>query len=162
MSVDFENSSAANGLGHEAKSDDIMPGGSAGLKLLPIVRSRHGRPIRRVSLSPLFAATSSRANSFEEIVKITVDFIKTNYAEELGELKYEILDAPSLRSGATRVRRWAVKSDDQTIVIYRLPIERFGGHRRKSAFEARMSIEFQVFSAAANLIGREPDFFLRG
>ena len=128
--------------------------------LLPVLRNRHGRSIRRVSLSPLFAPNSSRINSFEEVVKNTVDFIRANYADELGELKYQIFDAPSFRPGAKRVRRWAVKTDENTIVIYRLPIERFGQHRRKSNFEIRMSIEFQVFSAAADLIGREPDFFL--
>ena len=129
-------------------------------KLLPMIRNRHGRSIRRVSLSPLFAQSSSRISNFDDIVKNTVEFIKANYVDELGDLTYEIHDSPSLRPGSTKVRRWAVKTDQKTIVIYRLPIERFGQHRRKSLFEVRMSIEFQVFSAAADLIGREPDFFL--
>ncbi len=125
-----------------------------------MIRNRHGRSIRRVSFSPLFAQSSSRVGSFDEIIKNTVEFIKVNYSEELGQLKYEIYDSPSYRPGAKKVRRWAVKADQMTIVIYRLPIERFGQHRRKTHFEVRMSIEFQVFSAAAELIGREPDFFL--
>ncbi|MEO0023919.1 MAG: hypothetical protein RL196_360 [Actinomycetota bacterium] len=128
--------------------------------LLPMIRNRHGRSIRRVSLSPLFAQSSSRVGSFEDIVKNTVEFIKANFTDDLGEMKYEIYDSPTFRPDTKRVRRWAVKTDQMTIVIYRLPIERFGQHRRKSPFEIRMSIEFQVFSAAAELIGREPDFFL--
>ena len=131
-------------------------------KLLAITRNRHGRSIRRVALSPLFEQGSSRVGSFDDIVKNTVEFIKANFAEELGELKYEIFDSPSFRPDSKKVRRWAVKSDQMTVVIYRLPIERFGQHRRKTLFEIRMSIEFQVFSAAAELIGREPDFFLGG
>ena len=134
--------------------------GSQPSHLLPIVRNRHGRPMRRVSLSPMLLNGSGRANSFEEIVKNTVEFIRVNYPDELGDLAFQIFDSPSYRPDQKRVRRWAVKSDEKTIVIYRLPIERFGQHRRKSPFEVRMSIEFQVFSAAAELIGREPDFFL--
>ena len=129
-------------------------------RLQPIVRNRHGRSIRRVSFSTLFAQDSSRVGSFEEVVKNTVEFIRANYVDELGDLKYEVFDSPSYRPGIKKVRRWAVKTDQHTIVIYRLPIERFGQHRRKTHFEVRMSIEFQVFSAAAELIGREPDFFL--
>lgn len=129
-------------------------------KLLPMIRNRHGRSIRRVSLSPLFAQSSSRVGSFDDVVKNTVEFIRANFTEDLGEMKYEIFDSPSFRPGIKKVRRWAVKTDQMTIVIYRLPIERFGQHRRKTVFETRMSIEFQVFSAAAELIGREPDFFL--
>jgi hypothetical protein len=124
-------------------------------------RNRHSRPIRRVSLSPLLSASSNRISNFEEIVKNTVEFIKANYSDELAGLRYQIFDSPSFRPGAKRVRRWAVKTDEMTIVIYRLPIERFGQHRRKNLFEIRMGIEFQVFSAAAELIGRDPDFFLR-
>jgi len=130
------------------------------LGLLPLVRNRHGRPVRRNSLSPMLIQSSNRLSSFEEIVKNTVDFIVANYPEELSALRYEIYDSPSYRPDAKKVRRWAVKTNQQTIVIYRLPIERFGQHRRKTSFEIRMSIEFQVFSAAAELIGREPDFFL--
>ena len=150
MSDDFEAGAGASGAPKPSLSTQ-----------LPIVRNRHGRTLRRVTLSPLFTAGSGRIDGFEEVVKNTVDFIKANYAEELGDLKYQIFDAPSFRADAKRVRRWAVKTNEKTIVIYRLPIERFGGHRRKNPFEIRMSIEFQVFSAAANLIGREPDFFLR-
>jgi hypothetical protein len=104
--------------------------------------------------------SSNRMSSFEEIVKNTVEFIIANYPEELSALRYEIYDSPSFRPDSKKVRRWAVKTNQQTIVIYRLPIERFGAHRRKTNFEIRMSIEFQVFSAAAELIGRDPDFFL--
>ena len=115
---------------------------------------------RHISLSPLFSQSSSRVGSFEDIVKNTVEFIKANFADELGDLNYEIYDSPSYRPDVKKVRRWAVKSDQMTVVIYRLPIERFGQHRRKTLFEIRMSIEYQVFSAAAELIGREPAFFL--
>jgi len=125
-----------------------------------LIRNRHGRPVRRNSLSPLFMQSSNRMSSFEEIVKNTVEFIIANYPEELSALRYEIYDSPSFRPDSKKVRRWAVKTNQQTIVIYRLPIERFGAHRRKTNFEIRMSIEFQVFSAAAELIGRDPDFFL--
>jgi len=123
-------------------------------------RNRHGRPVRRTSVSPLFMQSSNRMTSFEEVVKNTVEFITANYPEELSSLRYEIFDSPSYRTDTKKVKRWAVKTSQQTIVIYRLPIERFGQHRRKTPFEIRMSIEFQVFSAAAELIGRDPDFFL--
>ena len=153
MPEDFEaNPELAQGAG--ALKDE------AHSALLPIFRNRHGRPVRRSALSPLFVQSSNRISSFEEVVKNTVDFITANYSEDLSDLKYEIYDSPSYRPDAKKVRRWAVKSDQKTIVIYRLPIERFGQHRRKSIYEIRMSIEYQVFSAAAELIGRDPDFFL--
>ena len=164
MSDDFEAVNRQPETAVSASNQAADPAATASIQaaepLLPIIRNRHGRPIRRVSLSPLFAPNSSRVESFEEVVKNTVEFIRANYADDFAELKYEIFDSPSYRAGTKRVRRWAIKSDQNTIVLYRLPIERFGQHRRKTIFEIRMTIEFQVFSAAADLIGREPDFFL--
>ena len=67
-----------------------------------------------------------------------------------------MLDAPNIGQDARSVRRWAVKREEMTIVIYRLPIERLGHHRRTDALHERMHIEEFVFIAVGNLIGKDP------
>mgnify|MGYP000264037788 FL=1 len=76
--------------------------------------------------------------------------------EELIDLNWEVVDAPSIKPESKGVRRWAVKRDEMTIVIYRVPIERLGHHSRADALHERMHIEEYVFAAVGHLIGKDP------
>ena len=119
-------------------------------------RDRHGRGIRRPLLSNLFRFGDSRLAGFEQIVKSSCEFLRDAWPDELGQLNWRILDAPALPDGAESVRRWSTRPESMTVVIYRLPIERLGHHRRTDPLHERMHIEEYVFTAAASLIGKEP------
>lgn len=118
-------------------------------------RDRHGRGIRQPLLSNLLQ-NSGRHGGFEQIVSGTCDYLINAWPEELAELSWEVLDAPTIKPESKNVRRWAVKRDQMTIVIYRLPIERLGHHRRVDPLHERMHIEENVFAAVGHLIGKDP------
>ena len=118
-------------------------------------RDRHGRGIRQPLLSNLFR-NGGRAKSFDQIVAGACDYLQASWPEELADLKWQVLDAPTLGKDAKAVRRWAVKREEMTIVIYRLPIERLGHPRRTDALHERMHIEEYVFTAVGNLLGKDP------
>lgn len=118
-------------------------------------RDRHGRGIRQHLLGNLNRGTG-RHSSFDQIVAGTCDYLINAWPEELAELSWEVLDAPTIKPDSQGVRRWAVKRDQMTIVIYRLPIERLGHHRRVDALHERMHIEENVFAAVGALIGKDP------
>jgi hypothetical protein len=120
-----------------------------------INRDRHGRGIRQPLLSNQLR-NASRQTSFEQIVAGTCDYLRNAWPEELIDLNWEVADAPSIKPDSKDVRRWAVKSQEMTIVIYRLPIERLGHHRRVDALHERMHIEENVFAAVGHLIGKDP------
>ena len=118
-------------------------------------RDRHGRGIRQPLLSNLLR-NGGRHSSFEQIVAGTCEYLKNAWPEELIDLNWEVIDAPSIKPESKGVRRWAVKRDEMTIVIYRVPIERLGHHSRADALHERMHIEEYVFAAVGHLIGKDP------
>jgi hypothetical protein len=54
------------------------------------------------------------------------------------------------------VKRWSVRAESKTIVIYRLPILRLNHNLQSNPTEERIRIEHFVFEAAAELAGKEP------
>jgi hypothetical protein len=118
-------------------------------------RDRHGRGIRQPLLSNLFRS-GRRTNGFEQIVSGTCEYLKNAWPDDLADLKWQVVDTPSINSESQGVRRWAVKPETMTIVIYRIPIERLGHHRRTDALHERMHIEEFVFAAVGQLVGKDP------
>ncbi|MEN9752500.1 MAG: hypothetical protein RL670_191, partial [Actinomycetota bacterium] len=51
-------------------------------------------------------------------------------------------------------RRWSIIKSPQTVVIFRIPAERFGALR--NPLENRIRIEQLVFEAAGSLVGKDP------
>ena len=78
------------------------------------------------------------------------------WPEELADLKWQVMDAPSIRDESQTVRRWATKKAEMTICIFRVPIERLGHARRADPMHERMHIEEYVFAAVAHLLDKEP------
>lgn len=118
-------------------------------------RDRHGRGLRQPLLSSIFK-NGRRNSTFEQVVGGTCEYLRNAWPDELADLHWEVMDAPGLSPEATGVRRWAVKRDQMTIVIYRVPIERLGHPRRTDALHERMHIEENVFAAVGSLIGKDP------
>lgn len=118
-------------------------------------RDRHGRGIRQSLMSNLFRS-GRRSGGFEQIVAGTCEYLKNAWPEELDQLKWQVLDAPTINAESKGVRRWAVKPESMTIIIYRVPIERLGHHKRTDALHERMHIEEFVFAAVGQLLGKDP------
>jgi hypothetical protein len=66
------------------------------------------------------------------------------------------MDAPVLGANSKFVKRWSVRPETKTIIIYRLPILRLNQSNSSNPTEERVRIEHHVFEAAAELIGKEP------
>jgi hypothetical protein len=119
-------------------------------------RDRHGRGIRHSLSGGLYKTGGSGQDQFASIVSSTCEYLRERWPEELGSLKFQILDAPILGVNSTYVKRWAARVETMTIVIYRLPILRLDQNAHASPTEERVRIEHHVFEAAAELIGKEP------
>lgn len=126
------------------------------MALRPRDRDRHGRGIRHSLSGALYKTGGSSLDSFASIVSSTCEYLKERWPDELGDLQYRIQDAPMLGINSRFVKRWAVRAETKTIVIYRLPILRLNHNLQTNPTEERIRIEHHVFEAAAELIGKEP------
>ena len=126
-------------------------------------RNRHGRGIRGVLVRAPFRGKRA-PSALVEIVAGSVEYLKSAFPEELGKLQWRVSDQAPIQTidGVEQVRRWTNDPATMTIHIYRLPIERLGHVRRMDALHERMHIEEYVFTAAADLIGRDPMDLLPG
>jgi hypothetical protein len=115
-------------------------------------RDRHGRGLRRPLPTKLFSHGIARSGFFEQVVIDTCEYLTQSFPEELSELSWRIEDVPLIREGEG-VRRYQSNKGSMSIVLYRIPIERFGKHKMP---DPRMEIEHAVVSAAAELIDKDP------
>jgi hypothetical protein len=119
-------------------------------------RDRHGRERFRASLVSERVASKTGMTQFEQIVSSTCDYLRGEWPTELKGLNWVVADAPALAEGETEVARYSVNPQTMTITIYRVPIIRLTHNRRTDFLDERMHIEQFVFSAVAELLGREP------
>ncbi len=119
-------------------------------------RNRHGRSIRRQIFGSFIRNQLNQPGSFEQVVSATCDYLRAAWPNELELLNWRVADAPLLGPDDSHVRRWAVRKNTMTIIIFRVPIERLGHHRRTDALHERMHIEEYVFAAAGELLGKDP------
>ena len=124
------------------------------IKARGLHRDRRGRGFRQPFLSRFYPPGEKRLGDFEQAIVAAVDYLRRAWPNELGSLDYKIVDAPSADASKERVRRWSVIRNPQTIVIYRLPVERFDSLRNQ--LDNRIRIEQVVFEAAGNLVGKDP------
>ena len=117
-------------------------------------RDRHGRSVRHSLTGSLYRSGGSAHDQFRAIVETTVEYIKEQWSEELGNMRYLILDAPILGVNSTYVKRWSIRKETMTVVIYRLPITRLNA--QANPISEKVRIEHYVFEAAAALINKEP------
>ncbi len=128
-----------------------MPGKARGIS-----RNRHGRSIRRPVFGSFIRNQLSQPGGFEQVVSATCDYLRASWPDELELLNWRVADAPLLGPDDNQVRRWSVRKNTMTIVIFRIPIERLGHHRRTDALHERMHIEEYVFAAVGELLGKDP------
>lgn len=113
--------------------------------------SRHGREPR----SALTRALGRGTGTFNDIVAETVEFLKTEWPDELAKLSWRVVDAPqNVLNG--ELPRWFSDTANFRITIYRIPIERLTHVRRPDPLDERFHIEQFVFFAVGALLGRDP------
>jgi menaquinone-dependent protoporphyrinogen IX oxidase len=93
---------------------------------------------------------------FEQVVSTACEYLRREWPTELKHLNWQVQDAPELVAGATEVARYSINPETMTVIIYRLPLLRLTHNRRTDYIDERIHIEQEVFSAVAELMGREP------
>jgi hypothetical protein len=126
----------------------------SGKSLSSARRDRHGRGVRHSLTGSLYRSGGSNQDQFRLIVASAVEYIKEHLPEELGNMTALILDAPIVGVNSRYVKRWSIRKESKTIILYRLPILRLDTSNNPN--EERIRIEHHVFEAAAALIGKEP------
>lgn len=107
-------------------------------------------------LSKLFKFGQTRSHGFEQYVETAFEYLKGIWRDELSDVRWKVLDAPSISSYSYEVPRWRVDKDSKVIVIYRIPTERFGQQSRQGFVQERLKVEEQVFEAVADLLDVDP------
>lgn len=114
--------------------------------------SRHGRPLRNFVLAGLGRRPYG---SFADVVADTCEFLREEWPDELRNLRWRILDAPTdVVDG--KLPRWHADARNFRITIYRIPIQRQTHVRRPDAMDERFHTEQFVFYAVGELLGRDP------
>lgn len=119
-------------------------------------RDRHARGMRRPLLDGRKGGWRSGEASFEQIVASTCDYLRANWPDQLENLRWQVSEAPTLSPDSTEIRRWTIRPDKHMVILFRLPIERLGRHRRLNPLDERMHIEHNVFAAVGALIDKDP------
>ena len=90
---------------------------------------------------------------FEQVVQETCEYLRESFPEELGNLSYKIEDLPALAGSSDEVQRYELNPEKLSITLYRIPIQRMNKIKYS---DPQMQIERVVFSAAAELINKDP------
>lgn len=96
----------------------------------------------------------TRWERFDVAVGGAADFLRSAWPE-LREVSFEIAGMPAA-SDPDDTLRWKIDRAHNKIVLYRIPIERFGRLHREDDLHRRMSIEGAVFRAAGEYLDRDP------
>ncbi|TFB53971.1 metallopeptidase family protein [Cryobacterium sp. TMT1-62] len=119
-------------------------------------RDRHGRGIRSSATGPYLPPLQTRIDNFDMTVASTVDYLRSVWPEQLGDVRFVVAAGPSSVLPAIGVERWAVNAAERRVVFYRLPIQRLTRLHRNDDLHRRMVIESCVFRAIAELLGKDP------
>lgn len=123
-------------------------------------RDRHGRGIRRPLWSPRFEPGVARVGDFAATVEDAAEYLRTEFPADFENLEVVVRDLPLLHGDLNSVRKYAFRRDTNTVYIYRIPIQRFRASNNQLTEIFR--IESYVIEAAAEMIGRDPRFYLGG
>lgn len=120
----------------------------------PTRHGRHGRDDRSPVVRPPLAPLETRAERFDLAVASAADFLRSAWPE-LRSVRIEVGDMPTAADDGG-IPRWRVLTEQQRIILYRLPIERLSHLHRNDDAHRRMMIEGCVFRAAAEYLDRDP------
>ena len=123
-----------------------------------LARDRHGRGIRRPLWSNRFQPGMVRLGSFQQTIDDAADFLRGEWPDLFADLRVVVTDIPPNRGSG--LKRWAASPSNQTIYLYRIPIQRLG--QARDPIEEMFRVESIVIEAAAALVDRDPRDFWQG
>lgn len=120
--------------------------------------ARHGRGSRSPVLGPELPLLHNRIASFDRIAGGTVEYLRSLWPEDLGNVQFDFVSVPSDPPWElpAEPKLWRVDRQAQRITFFRVPLQRSGRLHVNDAAHRRMFIEYAVYSAVAEYLGREP------
>jgi len=117
--------------------------------------TRHREP-RGSLVGPIAGPRLRRGDEFSHVVHATLDYLKTQWPEELATIRVHIHEMPPEGLAPQGIPRWTIFRERRTIWFYRIPIERLSRLHKRDAWHKRVLVESFVFSAVAELLGTDP------
>lgn len=116
---------------------------------------RH-RDVRSPIQGPHLPAIETKRDAFFTVVGDTAGYLVGQWHDELASVRLEIADVPARELPASTGQRWFADHDRKTITLFRLPIQKAGIMRGLDSIHVQMMIEYTVFLAFADYLGKEP------
>lgn len=117
--------------------------------------SRH-RDLRSPVQGPYLPPIETQRDVFFSTVADTASYLVSRWHDELAEVRLDVADVPAHELPASTGQRWLADQADKRIVIYRLPVQRAGIMRGLDSIHVQMLVEYTVFLAFAEYLGKEP------
>ncbi len=124
-------------------------------ELAPRRGSRH-RELRSPVQGPYLPSLESQRDLFYSTVAETAGYLVSRWHDELAPVRLEVADVSAKELPATTGQRWLSDHAQQRVVIFRLPVQRAGIMRGLDPLHVQMMIEYTVFLAFADYLGKEP------
>ncbi|GAA3588316.1 metallopeptidase family protein [Klugiella xanthotipulae] len=120
--------------------------------------NRHGRGMRSPVSGPELPILYNRIAAFDRVAGGTVEYLRSLWPGELDRVRFDFVSIPVTPSPepVTEPQLWRVDAANHRITFYRVPLQRSGKLHVEDAAHRRMFIEYAVYSAVAEYLGKEP------
>ncbi len=120
--------------------------------------ARHGRGLRSPVLGPELPILDNRITSFDRIAGGTVEYIRSLWPEDLENVQFDFVSIPTDPAPQTdeEPQLWRVSRAEKRVTFFRVPLQRSGRLHVNDQAHRRMFIEYAVYSAVAEYLGKEP------
>ncbi|MGO2110117.1 MAG: hypothetical protein ACTH31_00725 [Pseudoclavibacter sp.] len=99
---------------------------------------------------------TGRIPRFEQTVAETMDYLRAQAPDTLGEIRLEVAGMPAdEQHPEAGIERWRALKPS-TIVLYRVPIDRLAKLHCPDPIHYRMHIERVLLEAIGDLLGQDP------
>lgn len=127
------------------------------------VSRRHGRRDPRSSVTgPGLPDPNGRISSFERIARSTVEYLQGALGGALDGVQIEFTTLPTGFDGDAEPTMFRIDRRRNSIMLYRLPIQRARGLHVDDESHRRMFAEHIIYRAVAEYLGRDPWDLLPG
>lgn len=119
--------------------------------------TRHGRrPIRSSLTGPALPNPSSRVTRFETDARAAVQYLQSVLPDELHGVQIGFQTVPSGFGESEQPLFYSVDRGAHTIMLFRMPIQRFDGLHVSDDEHRRYFVEHCVYRAVCEYLGRDP------
>lgn len=127
------------------------------------IERRHGRREIRSSITgPNLPNPKSRFARFESDARGVVEMLQALFPEELNGVQIGFQTAPSGNEESKFPMLYSIDRGSQTIILFRMPIQRARGLHVDDDEHRRYFVEHCVYRAVCEYLGREPWELLPG